>query len=57
MEGATDEDIICRLRQRTVPEGYSYHYWCPGKSIIHINDFLILYVHALQVKQKIHWKC
>ena len=30
MEGATDTDIICRLRQRTVPTGYSYHHWCPG---------------------------
>ena len=30
MEGATDTDIICRLRQRTVPTGCSYHHWCPG---------------------------
>ena len=25
MERATDTEIICRLRQQTVPTGYSYH--------------------------------
>ena len=27
MEGAADTEIICRLRQQTVPIGYSYHQW------------------------------
>lgn len=30
MEGTTDIDVITRLRQRTVPEGYTPHFWCPG---------------------------
>ncbi len=30
LEGATDNDVLCRLRQRTVPTGYSYHFWCQG---------------------------
>ena len=30
MEGASDKDVITRLRQRTVPDGYSYHTWIPG---------------------------
>ena len=34
-EGATETDIICRLRQRTVPAGYCHRYWCPGKINIH----------------------
>lgn len=29
-EGATEIDIITRLRQRTVPAGYAYHTWIPG---------------------------
>lgn len=29
-EGASDKDVIIRLRQRTVPDGYSYHTWIPG---------------------------
>lgn len=29
-EGASDRDVITRLRQRTVPNGYSYHTWIPG---------------------------
>ena len=30
LEGATDKDVLCRLRHRTVPAGYSYHSWCTG---------------------------
>ena len=30
MEGASDKDVIIHLRQRTVPDGYSYHTWIPG---------------------------
>ena len=29
-EGATDKDVLTQLRQRTVPEGYTYHTWNPG---------------------------
>ena len=29
-EGATEEDIHCRLRCHTVPDGYSYTTWKPG---------------------------
>lgn len=29
-EGATNEDVLTRLRQRTVPKGYTYHTWNPG---------------------------
>ena len=29
-EGATEIDIITRLRQRTVPAGYAYHTQIPG---------------------------
>ena len=32
-EGASDKDVIIRLRQRTVPDGYSYHTWIPGSLI------------------------
>ena len=37
MERATDTDIICRLRQQTVPTGYSYHQWCPGNLVVVVN--------------------
>ena len=30
-EGASDMDIITRLRQRTVPAGHSFRPWCPGE--------------------------
>ena len=29
-EGAGDEDVIARLKQRTVPNGYAIHTWQPG---------------------------
>ena len=29
-EGAKYEDIICRLRPKTVPPGYSYYAWISG---------------------------
>ena len=31
MEGTIREDIIIRLRQKTVPSGNSYHYWSQGQ--------------------------
>ena len=31
-EGAAIDDVIIRLRQRTVPTGYAIHNWQPGKS-------------------------
>ena len=37
MEHATDTEIICRLRQQTVPTGYSYHHWCPGNLVVVVN--------------------
>ena len=33
IEGASNIDVITRLRQRTVPRGYEYHSWIPGRSI------------------------
>lgn len=30
LEGASNSDVLCRLRQRTVPKGYSHHFWCRG---------------------------
>lgn len=30
LEGCSMEDVIVRLRQRTVPPGYSYHPWIAG---------------------------
>ena len=41
MEGATDTDIICRLRHQTVPTGYSYHHWCPGNLAIVVMIILV----------------
>lgn len=29
--GVKDAEIIDRLRQRTVPNGYDFHTWIPGK--------------------------
>lgn len=37
-EGANDEDVIVRLRERTVPSGYKYHTWQPGKNFSHSYD-------------------
>lgn len=34
-EGATDMDVITRLRQRTVPSGYDIHSWIQGTRNIH----------------------
>ena len=31
-EGASELDVITRLRQQTVPQGHNYHTWKPGKS-------------------------
>lgn len=31
LQGATPEDVIDRLRSRTVPPGYVPHAWSPGK--------------------------
>ena len=30
-DGAHRDDIVDRLRRRTVPPGYEYHLWSPGK--------------------------
>lgn len=32
-EGATDVDVITRLRQRTVPSGFDIHPWIDGTII------------------------
>ena len=32
-EGATTDDVIERLRLRTVPSGYAIHSWTEGKAI------------------------
>ena len=31
--GASIHDVICRLRPKTVPSGYTYKTWIPGTSI------------------------
>ena len=33
-EGASDSDVVTRLRLKTVPEGYEYHPWKKGYIII-----------------------
>lgn len=33
-EGCTKEDVITRLRQRTVPHEYTYHPWTEGTSYL-----------------------
>ena len=30
LEGCSNDDVIIRLRQRTVPEGYKFHQWITG---------------------------
>lgn len=32
-EGASDIDVVTRLRLKTVPEGYKYHPWTKGNII------------------------
>lgn len=34
LEGAMDVDVIARLRERSVPQGYKFHTWQPGNLII-----------------------
>ena len=34
-KGVSMTDIVSRLRTRTVPSGYPYHTWKPGKYSIH----------------------
>lgn len=41
LEGANDADVLCRLRQRTIPTGYSHHFWCPGNQNIAFRSFRI----------------
>ncbi len=31
LEGCSNDDVITRLRQRTVPEGYTIHPWIAGE--------------------------
>lgn len=64
LEGMQDIDIIICLRQRTVPKGYSHHYWIPGNfvhwvtimnCIFHYHACYIIYY--MQGKKRHHWKC
>ena len=32
-EGCTIEDVVTRLRNRTVPNGYGYHTWSEGNQM------------------------
>ena len=34
-EGASDMDVVTRLRLKTVPEGYKYHPWTKGNTIMY----------------------
>ena len=40
VQGLSWEDIISRLRSRTVPPGYPYHAWKPGTLLQHFNKTL-----------------
>ncbi len=44
-EKCTMEDIITRLRQRTVPRGYLMHTWKEGKCIGLSTCIIMYYVH------------
>ena len=52
MEGATDTEIICRLRQQMVPTGYSYHQWCPGNLVVIVNYCSIYRTRNVLCKHK-----
>ena len=31
LEGCSNDDVVARLRQRTVPKGYQFHPWIAGE--------------------------
>lgn len=45
-EGATDEGVLIRLRQITVPKGYTYHMWNPGLLLnpYHLAMFVSIHI-------------
>lgn len=45
-QGATFEDVIDRLRPRTVPSGYTYSNWKSG--MVDINFFLVRVLQDLR---------
>ena len=36
-DGLTDDDVISRLRCRTVPSGYSFCPWMKGDTHVHVH--------------------
>ena len=40
MESCSMEDVIVRLRQRTVPSGYAIHSWIPGVFFLQLKTFI-----------------
>lgn len=54
-EGATDVDVITRLRQRTVPSGFETHTWTNGISPTRVgsqNIFMLMYIG--QTEERVH---
>ena len=48
---ASDMDVVTRLRLKTVPEGYKYHLWTKGSTLL-----IITIVHELgEVLVHIHY--
>ena len=52
-DGATFDDIIVRLRQRTVPSGYTYHTRVQGTCTCTCT---CIYTHTLRVNVRAIWE-
>ena len=50
-EGATDMDVITRLRQRTVPTGYNPHPWKPGRFAMTILMIIVTFNYVIGKKE------
>ena len=51
-EGCSQEDIIIKLRIKTVPAGYEYHTWCALYS--HIDTYIEVHdSHMLYYRTKV----
>ena len=55
-EGASSTDVITRLRQRTVPIGYSFHPRTPGKLPIPPIGHYFNVMSCKQVRLKLLWR-
>ena len=43
--GASDDDVVCRLRLRTVPSGYAYSMWTKGSCSSYVIFFWFTLTH------------